>query len=113
MPRARRDGSGTRASKGRPTLYRGIPMRSRLEADYAAYLDRAGVAWEYEPTCFAGPSGQWLPDFRHGKPGSYTYVELKPISLLQQADFDPIDKILRQMEIALLSEPECSLVLQF
>ncbi len=113
------------ASKGRPTLYRGIQMRSRLEADFAAYLDARSAAgdvgyaggWEYEPTCFAGPQGQWLPDFRIGPPGACWYVELKPLSLLRdQPDYSPydaIDEILRKMEIARLSEPKCSLSLVF
>lgn len=98
---------------GRPTIYRGIQMRSRLEADYAASLDQTGDAWEYEPQCFAGPDGQWLPDFRVGKPGDYIYIELKPTSILQEGSYNAVDKILHQMEIALLSEPKCSLRLQF
>jgi hypothetical protein len=106
------------ASKGRPTLYKGIQMRSRLEADFAAYLDvKHPGRWEYEPTCFAGPQGQWLPDFRIGAPGTGAYVEVKPLSLLRDqpgySPYDAIDKILRKMEIARLSEPECSLDLVF
>lgn len=27
-------------------------------------LDRQGWEWAYEPDCFAGEGGQWLPDFR-------------------------------------------------
>lgn len=105
-------------NKSRPTLYRGIQMRSRLEADFAAYLDvKHPGRWEYEPTCFAGPQGQWLPDFRIGAPGTGQYVEVKPLSLLRDqpgySPYDGIDEILRKMEIARLSEPECSLVLVF
>ena len=32
------------------------------------------MAWEYEPTCFAGPDGQWLPDFRVASGGTVGYV---------------------------------------
>lgn len=103
----------------RPTTYKGIQMRSRLEADYASALDRDGEAWEYEPTCFGGPDGQWLPDFRVGQLG--TYVEVKPTYLLGwDADdsdlldiYDRADKILTQMTVAWLSEPEAILSLVF
>jgi hypothetical protein len=61
----------------RPTIYKGTQMRSRLEADYAGFLDRVGADWSYEPTCFAGPSGQWLPDFLER--GQFdVFTELKP-----------------------------------
>jgi hypothetical protein len=102
----------------RPTVYKGIQMRSRLEADYASALDRDGRPWEYEPTCFAGPDGQWLPDFRTAD-GSVTYVEVKPAYLIEwdtrELDdvYDRIDKILRQMATAWLSEPAAFLQLVF
>src|SRR5262245_40166801 len=38
-------------------------MRSRAEARFAAFLDRAGLSWHYEPRAFASPQGQYLPDF--------------------------------------------------
>lgn len=106
--------------KARPTVYKGIKMRSRLEADYAAALDAKDADWAYEPTCFAGGSGQWLPDFRIDEPGGVTYVELKPAYLLDRQDgedmrenVDRIDVLLRQMEIAWLSEPDAWLELVF
>lgn len=51
--------------KARPTTYKGIHMRSRLEAKYAASLDarQLAVRWEYEPQAFASERGQYLPDF--------------------------------------------------
>jgi hypothetical protein len=110
QPEARE--SPTRA--GRVTLYRGIRMRSRLEASYAAHLD-ATVGpgkWEYEPTCFAGPTGQWLADFRVDGPDGRAYVELKPASM-RESPGGVIDKIARQMSIARLSDPQCVLRLQF
>lgn len=54
----------TTSIKARPSIYNGIPMRSRLEARVAAWLDSLGVLWEYEPVAFASPDGQYLPDFR-------------------------------------------------
>lgn len=95
------------AIKARPTLYRGILMRSRLEADFAQFLDQNEADWEYEPTCFAGPTGQWLPDFRVTRPGYHVYFEIKP----ESTDRDNIDSLLRQMSVAWLSEPTATLQL--
>jgi hypothetical protein len=101
----------------RPTTYKGIQMRSRLEADYASALDRDGEVWEYEPKCFGGPDGQWLPDFRVGHAG--VYVEVKPVYLIAWDTkdlidvYDRVDKILQRMTIAWLSEPDATLNLIF
>lgn len=101
----------------RPTVYKGIQMRSRLEADYASALDRDGETWAYEPACFAGPDGQWLPDFRIGHDG--ICVEVKPAHLITwDTDswlevYERVDKILRQMTVAWLSEPRTPLQLVF
>lgn len=66
----------------RPTTYKGVEMRSRLEARYAAWLDKHGFDWEYEPKCFATDEGQYLPDFRitvHFAGQDRTaYIEVKP-----------------------------------
>lgn len=60
------------------TEYRGITMRSRLEADFARHLDELGVEWRYEPVIF-GPRGQgYLPDFRVDRPESSDFIEVKP-----------------------------------
>jgi hypothetical protein len=48
----------------RPTTYNGIPMRSRLEARFAADMDRQSAVWVYEPRAYASPDGQYLPDFQ-------------------------------------------------
>lgn len=71
--------------KARPTLYKGIRMRSRLEARYAQHLDRNGFRWEYEPDCYGDETGDYLPDFlivgnasgasRHP---TRLYIEIKP-----------------------------------
>jgi hypothetical protein len=65
----------------RPTVYKGIKMRSRLEARFAAYLDNTGDEWVYEPRAYADERGQYLPDFeilckRCKKP--CRFVEVKP-----------------------------------
>lgn len=82
-------------------MYNGIKMRSRLEADFAAFLDRSGADWEYEPVCFAGPHSQWLPDFRITENEKRIYVEVKPASLLGEQ----IDPTLERMTVAWLTEP--------
>jgi hypothetical protein len=50
----------------RATVYKGVRMRSRLEASVAAFLDREDLPWTYEPSAFADERGQYLPDFRVG-----------------------------------------------
>jgi hypothetical protein len=111
--------------KARPTFYRGVLMRSRLEADYASALDRAEYPWEYEPCCFGGPAGQWLPDFRTDD----EYVELKPAGPLfadpwpgrraldatdvLDARVVAVNKMLRRMTVVWDSEPDAGLRLVF
>lgn len=93
--------------KARPTVYAGIPMRSRLEADFARWLDSHGTTWTYEPRCYAGPGGQWLPDFEIADAGGgvQCLIEVKPESL------DEIDPVLTRMSTAWLSAPDALLVL--
>lgn len=51
------------AIKPLETAYAGHRFRSRLEARWAVFFDRLGVAWEYEPQGYSLPSGAYLPDF--------------------------------------------------
>lgn len=103
--------------KARPTLYRGTLMRSRLEAGYAAWLDRLGFRWEYEPKAFAGAAGQWLPDFVlyevftswMGKAVS-VYVEVKPDGFLDQPGVE--DDLARRMLMVLDSEPDALVIIE-
>lgn len=72
--------------QARPTTYKGIAMRSRLEARFAAYLDAPwqlpGLRWQYEPRAFGSERGQYLPDFQVWSPddplGAPYYLEVKP-----------------------------------
>ena len=52
-----------------PTTYRGVRMRSRLEAEVAYLLDAMRCEWEYEPQSFLIPEtgDHYLPDFRVGR----------------------------------------------
>jgi len=85
--------------KARPTTYKGIQMRSRLEAGYAAFLDSQpdSPTWEYEPRAFANEDGQYLPDFVVKE---IVYVEVKPNS---ERD---LDGVLRRMHIIQDTHPD-------
>lgn len=64
--------------KARPTSYRGIEFRSRLEVRYAWYLDDIGERWRYEPRVY-GPKGRgYLPDFEILGRRQPTFIEVKP-----------------------------------
>ena len=58
------------------TEYGGVTFRSQLEARWAAWFDRHGIAWEYEPVRLDG----WTPDFRVVLNGAEAYAEIKPVS---------------------------------
>lgn len=74
--------------KARPTTYKGIKMRSRLEAGFAAWMDETGyIDWKYEPRAYASENGQYLPDFEllnvrvkgsWPRPPAKLFVEIKP-----------------------------------
>lgn len=104
---AHSDPSSTDPRKsGRTTLYRGIKMRSRLEAHFAQVLDSRGVPWQYEPQCFADATGQYLPDF--AIPGDYgrrRYIDVKPTSYTEAEAI----KLKRQMEIIWSTDPSAEL----
>ena len=58
------------------TEYGGTTFRSQLEARWAAYFDKRGIAWEYEPVRL----NAWAPDFRLALDGGEAYAEVKPVS---------------------------------
>lgn len=65
------------SSPGIPTLYKNIRFRSRLEATWAIFFDRVGLAWSYEPIDLAG----YIPDFlvEVDSAGDSTWEELRAI----------------------------------
>jgi hypothetical protein len=72
--------------KAVPTVYRGIRMRSRLEARWAAFFDLCNWRWRYEPYLLPG----WLPDFELKMFGSAfptVLVEVKPICFFGDPSF--------------------------
>jgi hypothetical protein len=54
----------TRPIEAIPTVYRGVQMRSRAEADMARLLDLLQMPWRYEATSVLLPGGgHYRPDF--------------------------------------------------
>jgi hypothetical protein len=96
--------------RARPTLYRGVRMRSRLEATVAEWLDARNVKWEYEPIRYAGRGGSYLPDFRlpdvviEGTP-EVLYLEVKPNRADRQIPGEWVGPLLSSMEWIWESEP--------
>ena len=58
---------------GIPTMYRGVLMRSRTEARWAALFDAVEWPWRYEPRDYKG----WIPDFEIEFPAGTMLVEIK------------------------------------
>ena len=100
----------------RPTSYKGVTMRSRLEAGFAMWLDQMRWSWEYEPECFANEHGQWLPDFvitdipcvssAHWL-RSPVYVEVKPVTFTNAESV----ALRARMAAAYDTHPNCAVVL--
>ena len=89
--------------RSRPTEYRGVMMRSRLEADFAYHLDNQQAEWRYEPLIF-GPVGRgYMPDFEVKRPDGLHYIEVK--ATLGEA---PLAK--KRMEVIWRDYPDAVLV---
>lgn len=94
--------------KARPTIYKGIQMRSRLEAKFAKSLDDnpTVLKWEYEPDCYADETGEYLTDFvawdSSERVAVKFFLEVKPHVA------DPVEA-LRRMHIIRSTEPEANL----
>ena len=97
----------------RATMYRGIAMRSRLEAHAAAYFDRCGDQWEYEPHAFADETGQYLPDFVLAGAEAHRpiYVEVKPMVAARSQWRPHLCPQLQRMEVIWSSNPDAILFL--
>ena len=90
--------------ESKPTEYRGVTMRSKLEADFARFLDSRRVDWVYEPAIF-GPIGQgYLPDFQVLRPDEHHYFEVKPT-------LREVDEAKRRMAVIWDSYPDATLVI--
>lgn len=97
--------------EARPTTYNGIEMRSRLEASFAAWLDRNHMEWKYEGRAWASEHGQCLPDFElfnlptsmllgeHDRRDSRHFVEIKPKLAM-------VNEAVRRHSVLWRSEPD-------
>lgn len=89
--------------KPRPTTYKGIEMRSRLEARFAQNLDALEEKWRYEPRVY-GPRGKgYLPDFEMLTATCPTFIEVKP-TLAEVHDAE------RKMEVIWKTHPDALLI---
>lgn len=66
-----------RAIKAIPTAYRGVQMRSRLEASFAEQLDFYNIKWVYEAEGYDIDGVWYLPDF--WLPDLGAFVEVKGV----------------------------------
>jgi len=81
------------------TEYNGYKFRSRLEARWAVFFDRAGIVYDYEPEGFdLGDGVYYLPDFklynvgwREDRDECSIYVEVKPA--YRDCDLTNSDKV--------------------
>jgi hypothetical protein len=66
--------------KAKPTVYKGVSFRSRLEARAAAAFDRQRWAWRYEYDTYQAGGTGYVPDFYIVEPDSGLdyWVEVKP-----------------------------------
>jgi len=65
--------------RGMRTMYKGYPLRSKLEARWCVFFDSLGIPWDYELEAFEGEFGKakgYCPDFF--LPGFDAWVEVKP-----------------------------------
>lgn len=67
----------------KPTVYRGVPMRSKTEARAAEWMEQQGWEWIYEPESFI-LNVQYTPDFY--LPQIDTLIEVKPAVFLHEVD---------------------------
>lgn len=89
---------------GKRTVVRGIPMRSRLEADFARHLDSHWIKWTYEPRPYFAKGKGYLPDFQVELGDRPAFIEVKPSVFGAELAKD-------KMEIIWETEPTAFLVI--
>lgn len=83
------------------TAYRGLRFRSRLEATWAAFFDRLGWYWSYEPFERDG----WIPDFALSSGYGVCrpiLVEVKPTTAMEGRYTQKIDRADQEHEALLV-----------
>ena len=82
----------------KPTLYKGIRFRSRLEARWAVFFDAIGREWVYEPTFRELAGLSYQPDFlMDGWGGEPVVVEVKPWPGPDPSDWGPLAPYINQI----------------
>ena len=66
---------GKKASHGKGSYYKNIYMRSSYEINYAKWLDKKGIKWQYESKVFDLGICTYTPDFYLLE--TDTYIEIK------------------------------------
>jgi hypothetical protein len=87
----------------RSVVYRGVRMRSRLEADFAYHLDRLETPWAYEPLLFETDGRAYLPDFQIVRDGRPCFIEVKPT-------LDKVPRAKQRMEFIWRAIPDAVLL---
>ena len=63
----------------KPTTYKGINFKSKLEAQYASFFDAIDIPWEYEKDIVSLPDGTtYVSDFTINTGYNYGLYEMKP-----------------------------------
>lgn len=76
--------------KAIPTIYKGIPFRSKLEAQWAKFFDAEGIAYIYEPEGYEFKDGtRYLPDFY--LPDAHQFFEVKGV--MSELDIHKIKRL--------------------
>jgi len=85
--------------EAKPTEYKGVLFRSKLEATWARFFDVIGVEWEYEPCQLPG----WIPDFLID---GWWLAEVKPFPVTgsHAVRHEPFGKAIRDFDTVLLGE---------
>jgi len=77
--------------KAKPTDYRGITFRSKLEAQWAVFLEhhRLCADWQYEPRSYEIAVKGWTytPDFWVSVGGIEVFLEIKPVPITDKHAF--------------------------
>lgn len=68
--------------KAKPTVYKGIHFKSKLEAQWAAFFDELNLSWQYEKDTFPLPDGRvYVSDFTVQSEYGYAVYEIKPAGI--------------------------------
>ena len=77
--------------KAKPTDYHGVHFKSKLEAQWAVFLEHHHLCadWRYEPRSYEIPAKGWTytPDFWVSVGGMEVFLEIKPVPITDKHAF--------------------------